>query len=107
MSEEQPKIKVFEARRFTKALNKLPKKQLRLVEDEIENIITNPLLGDQKKGDLAYLRVHKFQLNNQLVLLGYSWIDAQLELYLLQLGSHENFYKEIKVSSKTDKKLIQ
>lgn len=107
MSEEQQEIKIFETRRFAKSLNKLPKNQLQLVEDEIEKVIENPLVGEQKKGDLSHLRVHKFQLNKQLVLLGYSWIDQKLELYLLQFGPHENFYKEMKVSSKSDKKLIQ
>lgn len=108
MSEEQHgnEIDVYETRRFTKALEKLPDACLVIVEDEIEKIITNPLIGEQKKGDLSYLRVHKFQLNNQLTLLGYSWVEDKIELYLLSLGSHENFYQMQKKQRKTDLKLI-
>lgn len=108
MSEEQHgnEIDVYETRRFTKALEKLPDAYLVIVEDEIEKIITNPLIGEQKKGDLSYLRVHKFQLNNQLTLLGYSWVEDKIELYLLSLGSHENFYQMQKKQRKTDLKLI-
>ena len=78
-----------------------------MVEDEIEKIIEDPEIGEQKKGDLAFLRVHKFQLDKQLALLGYSWIEDRLEIYLLQLGSHENFYKKIKGQRKVDQKLIK
>lgn len=48
-------------------------------------------LGEQKKGDLAFLRVYKFKMNKQLTLLGYRF-DGEM----LALGSHENFYQDIK-----------
>lgn len=108
MSEELSgdKIDVYESSRFSKALGRLSEPQLIIVEDEIERIITNPEVGELKKGDLSYLRVHKFQLNNQLTLLGYSWIEQKIELYLLSLSSHENFYQEQKRLRKTDLKMI-
>jgi mRNA-degrading endonuclease RelE of RelBE toxin-antitoxin system len=104
MSEEQNEINVYESRRFEKAIKKLKEAQLKVVEDEIEKIIEDPEIGEQKKGDLAFLRVHKFQLDKQLALLGYSWIEDRLEIYLLQLGSHENFYKKMKGQRKVDMK---
>ena len=108
MSEEQTgrEIDVYQSRRFEKSLSKLPEAQLKVVEDEIDRIIDNPLLGTQKKGDLSFLRVHKFQLNNQLVLLGYSWLDDKLELYLLSLGPHDTFYTDQKSLRIADLKLL-
>ena len=106
MLEEQKKIDVYESRRFEKAISKLPEALLKTVEDEIDEIINNPKIGEQKKGDLAYLRVHKFKLSNQLALFGYCWVETKLEIYLLQLGSHENFYKKIKDQRKIDRKLM-
>ncbi|HAL9897659.1 TPA: type II toxin-antitoxin system RelE/ParE family toxin, partial [Escherichia coli] len=52
MSEEQTgrEIDVYQSRRFEKSLSKLPEAQLKVVEDEIDRIIDNPLLGTQKKG---------------------------------------------------------
>ncbi len=95
MSEGQkdPKIDVYETRRFSKALSKLSEDLLTIVEDEIDRIIDNPEIGEQKKGDLSFLRVHKFQLNNQLALLGYCWVEGKIELYLLNFGSHKNFIR--------------
>jgi mRNA-degrading endonuclease RelE of RelBE toxin-antitoxin system len=107
MSDEQNEIQVFESRRFEKALAKLSQPHLAAVEDEIEEIISNPEIGTSKKGDLAYLRVHKFNLDNQQVLLGYTWIDDRLELYLLHLAPHENFYINMKQHRKADLKLVK
>ncbi|CNE82971.1 type II toxin-antitoxin system RelE/ParE family toxin [Yersinia kristensenii] len=108
MSEEPSglKVDIYESSRFSKALERLSEQQLMVVEDQIELIITTPEMGELKKGDLSYLRVHKFQLNNQLALLGYSWIEQKIELYLLSLSSHENFYQEQKRLRKADLKLI-
>ncbi|MEZ9207072.1 type II toxin-antitoxin system RelE/ParE family toxin [Vibrio metschnikovii] len=107
MCEEQRNIDIYESRRFEKALAKLPDTLLTIVEDEIEKIVEHPEIGEQKKGDLSHMRVHKFQLNNQLALLGYSWVENKLEIYLLHLDSHENFYQKLKSKRKTDLKFIQ
>ena len=106
MSEPQNEIDVFQSNLFEKQLKKLSTSELAQVEDEIDIIIGNPEIGERKKGDLTYLRVHKFKMNNQLVLLGYSWKDAELELYLLSVGPHENFYDALKERRKADLKLI-
>lgn len=105
--EENPsQIDVYQTRRFEKALDKLPESLQEEVEDEVDRIIANPEIGERKKGDLSYLRVHKFRLSGQLTLLGYTWIEDKLELYLLSVGSHENFYDEQKQHRKADLKLI-
>ena len=106
MSEPQNEIEVFQSRLFEKQMKKLSVDELTQVEDQIDLIIEDPEIGERKKGDLAYLRVHKFKMNNQLVLLGYSWKDAELELYLLSVGPHENFYDALKERRKADLKLI-
>ncbi|SPZ53616.1 Uncharacterised protein [Serratia quinivorans] len=108
MSEGQneKEVDVYQSRRFEKALDKLPEALQAIVEDEIDAIIANPEIGEPKKGDLAFLRVHKFQLNNRLTLLGYHWVEEKLELYLLSVGPHENFYQDQKSHRKVDLKLI-
>lgn len=92
MSREQEGTEVFASRVFEKALDKIDEEILALVEDEIEKVVDDPTMGVQKKGDLSYLRVHKFKVDGQEVLLGYSWKEQKLNLYLLNIGPHENFY---------------
>jgi hypothetical protein len=65
----------------------------------IKALMAKPSLGEQKKGDLAFLRVHKFKMNKQLTLLGYSFNDGTLTLELMALGTHENFYRDVKRST--------
>ncbi|BEO62766.1 type II toxin-antitoxin system RelE/ParE family toxin [Serratia marcescens] len=108
MSEGQneKEVDVYQSNRFKKTLDKLPEVLQEIVEDEIDTIIANPEIGELKKGDLSFLRVHKFQLNNRLTLLGYTWIEDKFELYLLSVGPHENFYQDQKTHRKADLKLI-
>ena len=107
MLEEQNEIKIYESRRFGKALSKLSESQQKIVEDEIDKISDDPEIGEQKKGDLLHLRVHKFRLDDQQVLLGYSWVEAKIEIYLLHIGSHEGFYQNMKVKREIDLNLIK
>ncbi len=107
MPAEQNGIDVYESSLFTKQIAKLSEKQLKVVEDEIDKIIDDPEIGERKVGDLSHLWVHKFKLEGQLVLLGYCWIENKLELYLLNLGPHENFYQEVKKRRKADMRLMK
>ena len=106
MPEQQKEIEIYQSNLFEKQLKKLSEKDLTLVEDEIDKVIENPEIGERKRGDLSYLWVHKFKMNGQLVLLGYSWQETKFELYLLSVGPHENFYDEMKNRRKADLKLI-
>ncbi|WP_316674948.1 type II toxin-antitoxin system RelE/ParE family toxin [uncultured Tolumonas sp.] len=87
---------VLQTPTFKKAVKKLHKNQKADLDEAIKELMINPLLGEQKKGDLAFLRVHKFSMVNQLTLLGYSYEDGTVTLELMALGSHENFYRDIK-----------
>jgi len=64
------------------------------VDDAVAAIIANPEIGEQKKGDLRGVFVYKFKSNGQLMLLAYEFDPATRMLLLL--GSHENFYRELK-----------
>lgn len=107
MSEPQNEIDVYQSARFEKAMKKLSSFNVKVVENKIDRIIENPLIGELKKGDLAHMRVHKFRLNELIVLLGYSWGSDKLELYLLHIGSHDNFYEAQKRQRKADLKMIR
>jgi len=106
MSVENNEIEVRQTPTFKKAFKKLSQKQQDLVDDQIESIIENPLLGTQKKGDLDHLWVHKFKMDNAEVLLGYSWNDSELVITLLNIGPHENFYRSARNRRDADLKII-
>lgn len=81
---------------FKKCAKKLSKQHKIMLDDEIRKLVNNPEMGERKKGDLDFLRVHKFKFSNQEVLLGYMYEEDEIILTLLKLGVHENFYRDIK-----------
>lgn len=89
-------VEVYQSSRFEKIFNRLTKEDQDNVDEEIDRTIENPQTGERKKGDLSYLWVHKFYMGKQQSLLGYSWLDQKLEIYLLSLVTHENYYDEQK-----------
>jgi hypothetical protein len=88
---------VFQTPSFKKAVKKLHQNQKVDLDNAVKALIENPLLGEQKKGDLSFLRVYKFNMLKQLTLLGYSYQDGTVTLELIALGSHENFYRDVKL----------
>ena len=80
-------------KRQTKKLHKNQKKDLDLA---VFAIMQNPSVGQAKKGDLSGIQVYKFKMVNQLTLLAYEIFHDKVQLILLALGTHENFYRGLK-----------
>ena len=87
-------VSVTQSTVFARAYKKLHPQQKQDVDTTVEVIVSNPLAGEAKRGDLAGVYVYKFKSQNQLVLLAYEF-DPKTR-HLLLLGSHENFYRELK-----------
>jgi len=87
---------VSQTRRFLRQYKKLNDKTAKDVDDAVVQVAKNPTIGEKKKGDLSELWIYKFKSNIQLYLLGYSVDDGLRLIYLESIGSHENFYRNIK-----------
>ena len=75
-------------------IKKLDPNSRKTVKAAIQSVLHDPSIGEQKKGDLARIRVHKFRVSAQLFLLAYE-VHADHILFDF-LGSHENFYRDLK-----------
>lgn len=87
-------IQVFQTPLFSKIQKKLKKNQIKDLDNAVREIIKNPELGEQKKGDLADVWVYKFRMVDRENLLAYQWDEKTRTL--ISLGVHENFYRDIK-----------
>lgn len=83
---------------FKKAYKKLHNNEKVIVDDAIQDIINNPKIGEEKKGDLVGVYIYKFKHKIKEFLLAYEW-DPKQRL-LLVLGVHENFYRDLKKNIK-------
>jgi len=87
-------IQVFQTPLFSKIKKKLKKNQIKDLDNAVREIIKNPELGEQKKGDLADICVYKFRMVDRENLLAYQWDEKTRTLIALRV--HENFYRDIK-----------
>jgi mRNA-degrading endonuclease YafQ of YafQ-DinJ toxin-antitoxin module len=89
-------MQILQTATFSKVVKKLHPNQKRELDSAIKNIMNNPSIGEPKTGDLSGVFIHKFKMINQLALLAYTYNDQTVTLTLLALGSHENFYRDLK-----------
>ena len=89
-------VRVLQTPTFKRAVKRLHKQQKRVLDEAVRAVATDPAIGESKVGDLAGVRVHKFKMNRQLILLAYEFLEADDSVKLLALGSHENFYRDLK-----------
>jgi len=87
-------VEVTQTSAFARTYKKLDLQQKKDVDTAVEVIVSNPLVGDAKRGDLSGVYVYKFKSQTQLLLLAYAF-DPQTR-HLLLLGAHENFYRDLK-----------
>ena len=79
---------------FKRAYKKLHRNQKKQTNQAINDIINNPSLGHEKRGDLSGVFVYKYDCVNQQYLLAYEWCEEWR--LLLAVGPHENFYHSLK-----------
>lgn len=89
-------MNVVQTTAFSKSVKKLHKNQKQDLDEAVKEIVQNPDIGDPKVGDLSGVSVYKFKMVKQLTLLAYQYEDKTITLSLLALGTHENFYRDLK-----------
>ena len=87
-------MKIYQSRSFEKTTKKLSKVEKDSLDQEIRIIAEKPGIGEEKKGDLRGVFVHKFKLKTTQYLLAYQKTDGNLEL--IMIGPHENYYRDLK-----------
>jgi len=86
--------KILQTSSFKKNVKKLHNNQKSQLDEAVKLVLSKPEIGTQKKGDLAKVFVYKFKIQNQETLLAYEYDEESTTL--LSIGSHENFYRDLK-----------
>ncbi|RJP60566.1 MAG: type II toxin-antitoxin system RelE/ParE family toxin [Deltaproteobacteria bacterium] len=87
-------MRIYQSRSFEKKVKKMSKQEKDSLDREIKSIADDPSVGEEKKGDLRGVFVHKFKLKTTQYLLAYRKVGEDLEL--LMIGPHENYYRDLK-----------
>ena len=88
-------MRIFVTPTFDRAAKKLHRLQKDELDAAVKTVASDVLIGEEKVGDLAGIRVYKFRMCNQLCLLSYRVMDVD-SIKLLTVGAHENFYRDLK-----------
>ena len=92
-------MKILQSRSFERKVKKFTKREKNKLDELIREIMDNPFIGSEKKGDLRGVYVHKFKLQTFQYLMAYRFIGKDLELVMI--GPHENYYRDLKSYLKT------
>jgi len=87
-------MKIYQSTSFEKKIKRMHKREKEILDNEIRSIVNNPSIGDEKKGDLKGIFVHKFKIKTNEYLLAYRIVGEDLEL--IMIGPHENYYRDLK-----------
>lgn len=79
--------------RFERNKRRLPPTAQLAVDEAVKKIVNDPLTGEQKSGALRTVRVVKFKVGPQQLLLAYTFHEKKNTVEVLAIGPHENFYK--------------
>jgi mRNA-degrading endonuclease RelE of RelBE toxin-antitoxin system len=79
-------MKIYQSRSFEKRIKRMHKQEKEGLDQEIRNIADNPFIGEEKKGDLRGIFVHKFKIKMAEYLLAYKMVGDDLEL--IMIGAH-------------------
>ena len=79
---------------WKRKVKKLHPQQKQSLDNAVREIAENPKVGQLKKGILKNVRVYKFSMNKQLTLCAYIHPEED-RIILLDIGTHENFYREL------------
>ena len=67
---------------FGRKAKRLKRREKDVLDSQIKRILANPGIGEEKRGDLRGVRVHKFKMQKQLILLAYSVSKQELNLII-------------------------
>lgn len=81
--------------KFKRTFKKFLVKEQGTIKNAICKIMRNPLIGVPKKGPLKGIRVFKFQIKKNLMLLSYKPYHKKKIVIIYAIRSHENYYTKL------------
>ena len=87
-------MKIYQSSSFSKRVKRLKTNQKQHLDIAVKEVISDPQIGVEKRGDLKGVYVHKFKIQGVQYLLSYRFMGEDLEL--IMIGPHENYYRDLK-----------
>ena len=93
-------MRIIQSRSFEKRVRRFRKQEKSVLDQQVRKIVNDPAIGQEKRGELRGVFVHKFKIHATQHLLSYRMADADT-LELIMIGPHENYYRDLTTYLKT------
>jgi mRNA interferase RelE/StbE len=93
-------MRIIQSRTFEKRIRRFRKQEKAILDRQVRRIAKDPSIGQEKRGELRGVFVHKFKIHATQHLLSYRMADADT-LELIMIGPHENYYRDLTTYLKT------
>ena len=87
-------MRIIQSRTFEKRVRRFRKQEKTILDEQVRRIAGDPSIGQEKRGELRGVFVHKFKIHATQYLLSYRRADADT-LELIMIGPHENYYRDL------------
>ncbi len=87
-------MRIIQSRTFEKRIRRFRKQEKRIIDQQVKKLVKNPSVGQEKRGELRGIFVHKFKIQATQYLLSYRMAGADT-LELIMIGPHENYYRDL------------
>jgi len=95
-------MRVVQSRTFAKRVKRFRKQEKQALDQQVRAILSNPKIGQEKRGELRGIFVHKFKIHTTQYLIAYRIKENEI-LELIMIGPHENYYRDLEKYTKERK----
>ena len=95
------RMRIFQAVSFARKVGRYSAEEKHLIDQEIMRLARNPAAGDEKKGELGGVFIHRFRVLDSPHILAYQLIGDDLEL--IMVGPRVDYYRESKYSEELNR----
>lgn len=93
-------MRIIQSRTFARRVRRFRKQEKKALDQQVRKIAKDPSTGEEKRGELRGVFVHKFKIHTVQYLLAYRMADPDT-LELIMIGPHENYYRDLTTYLKT------
>ena len=87
-------MRIIQSRTVEKRGRRFRKEEKKVLDQQVRKMVADPGVGQEKRGELRGVFVHKFKIHATQYLLFYRLQDADT-LGLIMIGPHENYYRDL------------
>lgn len=95
-------MRIVQSRSFAKRIKRFRKQEKQVLDQQVRAIVNNPKIGQERRGELRGVFVHKFKMHTTQYLLAYRIKENKI-LELIMIGPHENYYRDLNICTKERK----